>query len=241
LCRPLSAARSAQERNRDVNDPGPGARRRSARAHGVVHVSVPRAQFSVRYKGGCTSNAPNVARQRGCAFRVVVNSRNRALKMATHPDCGGAAAGHRRWLRAGRVRPYNRARGGDAAAVRTARSLTRRLWMTGRACVAQPVSVRSCHARDGHRAKESRPVQALVRAGASAPPKPRQDDDRSGGSCDRRDEATSAGTPTRQAVTSDTFSTLHSGSSAPTLRLGILRERWRASRRPSRTLGASRP
>jgi hypothetical protein len=53
---------------------------------------------------------------------------------------------------------------------------------------------------DGRRSCQGCPVQALPCAGASAPPKPAQSDDRGRGGCVRRSQATRTGVAARQAL-----------------------------------------
>ena len=61
LCRPLSPVQSAQERNRDVNDPEGACGPDPAPGSWVVHVAVPGAQFSCDLQGRLRAKSVDVA------------------------------------------------------------------------------------------------------------------------------------------------------------------------------------
>ena len=68
------------------------------------------------------------------------------------------------------------------------------------ACVSGCLSVRWCHVCDGRRWRQGRSVQAILGAGASAPPEPRERHDRGRGDRVRRNQAARTGVATRQAL-----------------------------------------
>jgi len=189
------------ERDRDGREREREARHTftPGRAHGVVHVSVPRAQLRARCEGGCVSDhgpsrgqrehvmlpslsvvdavAPGVDRQ--CARRFFSDDTSGPGKLLTRGDITVSNPAY--GVRTNEAWPGPNAASGSLVSGRCLR-------------------VRWGHVCDGRRWWQSCPVQALPGPGASAPPEPGQGHDRSRGGCVRRSQATRTGAATRQAL-----------------------------------------